>query len=82
MTQAMQRRATNRRVPVAHGTESSYRRGCRCTPCSSVWREDPDMLTAACWCGSDYLRVPSPEIHKGRTRSCGRPGCQPRQGAA
>lgn len=32
-------------------------------------------LQVRCWCDRSYVSVPTAEVRKGRTRSCGRPRC-------
>lgn len=34
-------------------------------------------LPAPCWCEGRFVLVPKAEIREGRTRSCGKRGCEP-----
>lgn len=36
-----------------------------------------DSLSVTCWCEHDQVRVARDDVAKGRTASCGRPGCHP-----
>jgi hypothetical protein len=40
---------------------------------------DGERVAVTCWCDTSIVMVDVVEIRKGRTRSCGRPGCRPPQ---
>lgn len=74
-----------------HGTRTNYRYGCRCDACreahNAYYRQTRYRTTTnspngphvrmACYCGRVPVWVPEKDVLGGKSRSCGRKGCQP-----